>query len=44
MTAVLSQEFDGRTARTIKSLTGMLGWNSVAVFEAGEYRNGDRLK
>lgn len=26
---------DGRIARSVPSLTGMLGWNSVAVFDAG---------
>lgn len=40
----VNEEIEGRTARTADSLTGMLGWNSVGVFEAGEYRDGDRLK
>jgi hypothetical protein len=36
--------FDGRTAKSAKSLSGMLGWNSVAVLKAGKHRDGDRLK
>lgn len=44
MTEVITEELDGRLARSVDSLTGMLGWNSVAVFEAGEHRDGDRLK
>lgn len=39
-----TEQWDGRPARTVDSLTGMLGWNSVAVFKAGEHRDGDRLK
>ncbi|WP_395166299.1 hypothetical protein [Natrinema pallidum] len=38
-----TEQWDGRSARTVDSLTGMLGWNSVAVFEADEHRDGDRL-
>jgi len=37
-------QLDGRIARSVDSLTGMLGWNSVAVFEAGKHIDGDRLK
>ncbi|ELY83447.1 hypothetical protein C486_02258 [Natrinema gari JCM 14663] len=38
-----TEQWDSCPARTVDSLTGMLGWNSVAVFEAGEYHDGDRL-
>lgn len=40
----VTDQTEGQLARSVDSLTGMLGWNSVAVFEAGEYRDGDRLK
>jgi len=44
MSEAVPEELGGRLAHSVDSLMGMLGWNSVAVFEAGEHRDGDRLK
>lgn len=37
------QRYEGRPAPSVESLTGMLGWNSVAVFEAGTQIDGDTV-
>jgi hypothetical protein len=39
-----NENFDGQTARSIDSLTNILGWDNVAVFRAGEYQDGEQVK
>lgn len=39
-----TKKFDGQIARSLNSLEALVGWNSVAIFKAGEHRDENRRK